>query len=100
MRQWYQLESASELSVHDAALYFKIELEDEISFLKRKGEECSPDELRRIQQGEIRLENLKKVHNWKKPRRLCEVRAADRKRAHAKDNETKRKKGKEHKGQR
>ena len=38
LRQWYQLESAedSELSVHDAALYFKIELEDEISSLKRK----------------------------------------------------------------
>ena len=70
LKHWYQLESAkgSELSVHGAAFYFTIELEDGISSLKRKGEECSPDELRRIQQGERRLENLKKIHNWKRLR--------------------------------
>ena len=32
---------------------------------REKGEKCSPDELRRVQQGERRLENLKKMHSWK-----------------------------------
>ena len=71
LRQWYQQASQRQAAEgrkvddHDAALHFKLELKDEICSLERKGEECSPDELRRIQQGERRLENLKKMHNWK-----------------------------------
>ena len=78
LRQWYQIESQRQaaegwkMSDHDAALQFKFELEDEVRSLKRTGEECSPDEVRRIQQGERMLDNLKKIHNWKRLRACAE----------------------------
>ena len=67
LKQQYQLTLAKGQgwSGEDAAESFNNALEDEISSLKTKGESCSPAELCRIKEGERRLENLKRKHNWK-----------------------------------
>ena len=67
MKQQYPLKLAKgrSWSGEGAAESFKNALEDEISFLKTKGESCSPSELCSIQKGERRLENFKKKPNWR-----------------------------------
>ena len=102
LRQWYQLESAKgrEWSEERAAESFKNELEDETNSLEAKGESCSPAELCIIQQGERRLENRKKRHNWKA---LVACAKYELQIAHGrkgKERHKKGKKGKEQKGQR